>query len=105
MRIPSDLAVAGRKFWKEVTARFLFEEAHDLQRLRLACLCLDQVDALKAAIDADGAMVKGLGDTMKENPAGKALRETITCFNRTIRELGLDLENRIDTPRPPALYK
>jgi len=102
MRYPKDLKKTGRLFWKRVLAEYQLEDAHDLKRLEMACLSLEDIGAAEEQIKQDGAFVKDRYGQVKAHPAGKVIRDNRTLFCRIIRELGLDIE----TPesRPPRRY-
>jgi len=101
MKYPKDLKKTGRAFWKRVLTEYQLEEAHDLQRLQMAACCLDDIDDAEQKIETDGMFVKDRYDQLKENPAGKVVRDNRIIFCRIIRELALDLSE--DT-RPPRQY-
>ena len=101
MKYPKDLKKTGRAFWKRVLTEYQLEEAHDLTRLHMAACCLDDIDDAEGKIEQDGMFVKDRYDQLKENPAGKVVRDNRIIFCRIIRELALDLS---DDPRPPRQY-
>ena len=92
-KTPSGLKNPGKKFWKKVLGEYELSEAHDLERLKHSCQCLDEIDEFKKIVETEGRMVNG-----REHPASKAIREYTVLFSRIIRELGIDLtttESRI----------
>ena len=82
---------------------YVFNDAHDLERLKQAAFCLDEIDEAQKIVNEHGRFVKNHVGNLKENPGLKVIRDFRTLFIRIIRELGLDLENAKES-RPPALY-
>ncbi len=56
MKTPKTLGKAGKKFWKTVLEEFTLSDAHDLERLQMACSCLDSINAAQGQIEQDGAL-------------------------------------------------
>jgi len=102
MKAPKTLGKAGRKFWKTVLEEFSLTDAHDLERLTLACGCLDAIDAAQEQIEQDGAFIADRYGAVKEHPAGKVVRENKVIFCRIVREMALDIE--MPESRPPRRY-
>lgn len=102
MKIPQDLKKHGRAFWQAVQADYSMQEAHDLERLKMAARCLDDIAAAEEQIEKDGAFVRDRYGQVKEHPAGKVVREHRALFIRIIRELALDID--MPDSRPPRQY-
>lgn len=102
-KAPPGLGPKGKQFWKRVQAEIPLEEAHDLERLRLACTTLDDIEEAEKAIRAEGRYLKNRFGELRENPALKTVRDSRVVFCRIVRELGLDLEDAPES-RPPRLY-
>ena len=102
-KAPSGLGVKGKSFWHRVTSDFEFSEAHDLERLRLACQTLDDLEEAERSIRAEGRYLKNRFGELRENPALKTVRDSRVVFCRIIRELGLDIEGAPES-RPPRQY-
>lgn len=102
-KTPTGLGSRGKQFWKRVLTEIPMDEAHDLERLRLACMTLDDLDAAERNIKAEGRYLKNRFGEARENPALKTVRDSRVVFCRIIRELGLDLEDGPES-RPPRQY-
>jgi phage terminase small subunit len=100
---PKGLLKEGRKFWKQAMSQFELPCGHDLERLKMACRCLDEIDHDEGILEAEGRFIEDRFHQKREHPAGKAIRDNRTLFCRIIRELGLDLVSPED-PRPRRLY-
>lgn len=96
-KVPLGLKTPGKKFWKKVLSEYELSEAHDLERLRHACTCLDEIDEFQKIIQNEGRMINN-----REHPASKALREYKVLFSRILREIGLDLA--VSESRIPRKY-
>jgi P27 family predicted phage terminase small subunit len=102
-RAPNGLKTAGKGFWHKVLEEFVLTDAHDLERLKQSCSCLDEISDAEAVVRKEGMFVKDRFQQTREHPALKTTRDNKTLFCRIIRELGLDL-NVPDTSRPPRQY-
>ena len=102
-KCPSGLKKPGRLFWKKVMSEFVLQDAHDLKRLEQACHCLDEIQQAEDVIEKEGHFIRDRFAQTKEHPAMKTVRDTRLLFLKTIRELGLDLQNP-EPPRPPRQY-
>ena len=102
-RAPAGLEATGRRFWKKVLGEFSLVEQHDLERLLMACKCLDDIEQCERVTEQEGRFVKDRFQQMKEHPAAKAAREHKMLFIRILRELALDIAVIPDT-RIPRRY-
>lgn len=103
MKFPKYLNRSGRSFWKKVLTEFDMKDPHDLERLSLACECLDKIEEAREMIKAEGAFFVDRWNQPKEHPAQGTQRNNAILFSKLIRELGLDLETIPDS-RPPRQY-
>jgi phage terminase small subunit len=103
IRYPQHLKKPGRQFYKKVLADFDLEEAHDLERLSLACECLDKIDDARQAVKDAGPFFTDRFGQPKEHPGQKTVRDNCVLFARLIRELCLDIEQP-EEARPPRQY-
>lgn len=101
--IPKDLGPNGASFWKKCNAEFIFTKSHDIERLIIACRCLDDIAIAEQTVRDGGHFVTNRYGNVCENPAVKTILNMRKLFIQTIRELGLDL-SKIDAPRPPKRY-
>ena len=100
---PKELKAAGKKYWLQSQSEIPMTEAHDLERLLMACKCLDDLAEIEARVEKDGMFtVNRYGQTV-EHPGIKMVRDTRLLFVKIIRELGLDLVQPDDS-RPPRQY-
>ena len=102
-RAPTGLKAPGKKFWKKVLSEYEMEESHDLQRLFLACGCLDEISECEGVVAKEGRFIEDRFKQQKENPASRSIRDNKVLFCRIIRELGLDLAIPGDS-RPRRQY-
>ncbi len=102
-RPPGGLKKEGKEFWKRVLKEYEIREAHDLERLRMAGGCLDEIAEGQEVLKTTGRYIPDRYGGLRENPAAKAIRESKIIFCRIIRELGLDLEGAQES-RPPRQY-
>lgn len=103
IKMPAGLQAPGKKFWKEVMGEYKLEMTHDLERLRQACRCLDEIKIAEVVIKKDGLFIEDRFKQKREHPAAKLIRDNKTLFCRIIRELCLDVLEPGEN-RPPRLY-
>ncbi len=102
-RAPQHLKKPGRDFWKKVLNDFQMTEAHDLERLSMACECLDRMQEARDKVITDGAYFIDRWQQPKEHPAMAVQRNNAKLFTQIIRELCLDITIPEDN-RPPTRY-
>jgi len=102
-KTPSGLNTAGKKFWKKVLSEFELSETHDLERLSMACRCLDDLKEIENRVETDGKFTLNRYGAVVEHPGCKMIRDTRLLFIKIIREMGLDLVVPEDS-RPPRRY-
>jgi len=100
---PKNLGKTGRAFWKKVMSEYVLTEAHDLERLRQACKCLDDIAQAEERVKKDGPFHTDRYGGLKEHPGARVIRENRALFLRFIRELRLDLTTGPES-RPPSNY-
>jgi P27 family predicted phage terminase small subunit len=103
IRVPRGLKAAGKKFWKKVLSEYELQDSHDLERLAMACKCLDDLVEIEERVETDGRFVKNRYGTPVEHPGCKMIRDNRMLFIKIIRETGLDLTTVTDA-RPPRQY-
>lgn len=103
MKAPAGLKTPGRNFWNKAHSETVFEDAHDLERLKMACQCLDDLQVAEQQIKLDGAFIRDRYGQVKEHPAAKVIRDNRIIFCRIVRELGLDIEP-VPESRLPRRY-
>lgn len=100
---PKELKTAGKNFWKKVLSEYELSDSHDLERLSMACKCLDDLVEIEARVETDGRFVVNRYGTPVEHPGCKMIRDNRMLFIKIIRETGLDLNTATDA-RPPRQY-
>jgi phage terminase small subunit len=88
---PKGLSKAGKRFWRQALKEFELPWTHDLARLKMACRCLDEIEADETVLKTEGRFIEDRFHQKREHPAAKSIRDNKTLFCRIIRELGLDL--------------
>jgi phage terminase small subunit len=101
-KIP-DLKSRGSQFWKRVTEQYELVEEPDLERLKMACGCLDEIADCERVIKKNGLFIENRYGGLIENPAQKVIRDTRLLFVRIIREMGFDLAT-VPESRPRRRY-
>jgi P27 family predicted phage terminase small subunit len=101
---PASLGRFGRKFWVETLGTYEILDAHHLQLLENASLCLDRAASARDAIKAEGVTVKNRFGEVVAHPAANIERQSMTVFRQNLRELGLDIEapSEVRGPRRPG---
>ena len=85
---PRVLGKRGRALWRELHEQLEFD-AHESAIVLEACRTVDAIDALQAAIDADGYMSTGsMGQTVV-HPAVAELRQQQASLARLLTTLNL----------------
>jgi len=97
---PSALGPAGKKFWKKIVAEWNLDP-HHVELLAQAAKCLDRIAAAREIIDREGIIVKDRFGCSKRHPAVDVELQNKITFNRTLREIGLDVS--APENRPPRL--
>jgi hypothetical protein len=97
---PADLGGRGRKFWRATVAAFELS-AVEMELLVESCRLLDECEALRSAVDRDGATVAGSSGQVRVNPAIGELRQHRLALGRLLAQLALpDVDDRsLATPR------
>ncbi len=105
MSPPKHLSKRAKGFWRDVNARYVLE-AHDVERLRIACECIDTIDATEAAIRKDGRLIPDRYGVLKAHPAFAVGRDARQLLLRCIREMCVDVElpNEQRLPRQGRRY-
>ena len=87
---PSDLAARGRgrRFWRTITADYECS-ASELELLGEACRTLDELDALRRAVEKDGAIVAGSVGQPRPHPALTEARGLRAELRRLLDALGI----------------
>jgi len=101
--IPKGLKATGKRFWEQVTSEFELEESHDLERLKMACKCLDDLAEAEQRVNKDGMFITNRYGNTVEHPGVKIAKDMRLLFIKIIRELALDIQ--VPDSRPPRQYE
>jgi P27 family predicted phage terminase small subunit len=99
---PEGLKEKGKEFWEKVLSEYELIETHDLERLAMACKCLDNLTAAEDRVNNDGMFIKNRYGNIVEHAGLKTIKDMRLLFVKIIRELGLDLA--VPESRPPRRY-
>jgi hypothetical protein len=94
--LPDDLGVAGTALWEAVTASYELE-GHERVLLARCCRVEDALDALQAAVLADGAVVDG-----RPHPALVEARQQALLLARLLTALRLPVEGADGSEKVPS---
>ena len=85
---PSGLSARGRAFWRHAVAGY---DLSDTERELLAecCRLLDECEALRTAVGADGTTVAGSSGQPRVHPALGELRQHRLALGRLLAQLAL----------------
>jgi len=97
--VPHRLGARGRAFWRQAVAGY---ELSDTERELLAecCRLLDECEALRAAVDADGATVPGSSGQPRVHPALGELRQHRLALGKLLAQLALPDVDESTLPSP-----
>lgn len=98
---PRPLGQHGMALWQSVNSQYGIEDAAGVEFLVTACQALDRAEALKAQIDADGAVIRTKAG-LKDHPGLKHETAARSLCIRTLARLGLDLEPLRNGPGRPS---
>jgi len=76
---PSGLRALGRAFWDEIVAEFV-PSPRELQILRTAARCVDEIDRLERELRRQPLMVEGYAGQPAQIPCTRPCRSTESCF-------------------------
>lgn len=102
-KTPCGLQANGKRFYGKVLNEYEITESHDLERLFMACRCLDEISNDEGVVKKEGRFIEDRFHQRREHPAVKTIRDNKTLFCRIIRELALDITQPVDS-RPPRQY-
>lgn len=85
---PRDLAVRGRKFWRQTVEVFELSEV-ETQLLRECCRLLDECESLRERLDQDGVTVAGSTGQVRVHPALGELRQHRLALGRLLAQMAL----------------
>lgn len=96
---PKGLKVRGRGFWQRTVKAFDLSDL-ELELLAEVCRLLDEVDELRASVEAEGMTVKGSTGQLRVHPAVGELRQHRLALGRLLAQLELPDEEGESLPSP-----
>lgn len=100
---PTRLGVAGRGFWRRVTAAYEDLAPGELALLEQACRTLDVITDLEDRVVADGLTVEGSKEQLVLHPAIAETRLQRAQLSRLLDQLGLPAdEESVAAPSSPT---
>jgi P27 family predicted phage terminase small subunit len=99
---PKHLRAATRKWFSAVVADYAME-AHHVRILTLACESWDRAAQAREALAEHGLVFTDRYGCPHPRPEAAIERNSMVTYLRAVRELGLEVEQPTETPRPPAL--
>jgi hypothetical protein len=84
---PKGTGTAGERLWTAVVGEYVLEE-HELELLRQAVRCVDDLDALDAVVAKDGLVIRA-GSAPRVHPAAVERRQLRLTLARTLAALRL----------------
>lgn len=98
-KVPPGLAARGRAFWRRTVASYVLSET-EVELLGEVCRLLDECDALRSVVAADGVTVAGSAGQPRVHPALGELRQHRLAVGRLLAQLALpgDEEGTLDSP-------
>lgn len=100
-RVPGDLEKRGRGFWRTTVATFELNES-ELRLLHECCRILEEVDALRAVVKADGVTSKGSQGQTIAHPALAAMTSHRSLLGRLLAQLNLPYDEGSSTMQSPS---
>jgi hypothetical protein len=98
---PGNLGPTGSSLWRDIVAAYEFNDRGSYETLYQACSAADRAEKCRAAIDADGEVLKTRG-SVRDHPLIKHELANRAFVCRSLARLGLDLEPvRAGPGRPP----
>ena len=98
---PRRLGADGTDLWVRVMSEYRIEDTGGIELLAQACAALDRAEALAAAIEQDGAVIRDPKTGPKSHPACKDELACRAFVARTLERLGLNVEAVKPPGRPP----
>lgn len=99
---PAHLRPESSEWFREVVSEYDLER-HHLILLVSACEALDRAAGAREAIAKHGAVFTDRYGQPRARPEVQIERDSRTQFARLLRELGLDVDGPVESPRPPRV--
>lgn len=101
---PKELSNAAKELWRKIVSENENMLTHHYALLRVCLLAWDRAEAARKTLDELGVTYTDRFGAPRSRPEVAVERDSRLAFIRCMRELGLDLEETGEAPRPPALY-
>ena len=88
---PAHLSDAAKKWWRKITAEFLFDTPDSVMVLELVMECFDRQRAARELVDKEGPIILDRFGQKKQHPATIVERDAKMAMLRALRQLGLDV--------------
>ena len=88
---PKYLSPESRRLWRAITGEWMLDP-HHLHLLRCCCEALDTAERARIELAKSGDFFINRHNEIKPHPAINVQRDAIGLFNRTLKALGLDIE-------------
>src|SRR4051794_29275006 len=88
---PRHLSPEAKRWWFAVVDGYTLA-AHELLLLQSAAESWDELQAAREVVAAEGMTFRDHNDCIRPHPAVAIARDAKTSFNRTLRQLNLDVE-------------
>lgn len=95
----------GWRAWHQIHDTYEIIDPDKVLQVEQACHCLNRFHEARERVKQDGAYVLDRFQQLKPHPALQIEKDSITLFNRIIRELGLNFDAPAEEyPRTARLY-
>ena len=101
-RPPAHLRGPTAAWWQSVVDGFELEP-HHVRVLTLAAEAWDRTEQAREALAAHGLTYSDRFDQPRARPEVAIERDSRIAFCRCLRELALDIEPPVESPRPPQI--
>ena len=89
---PRPLGQCGASLWQRVQREYAVTDCGGVEMLTQICEAVDRLRALRAAIDADGEVIRNRAGVPRAHPALRDEVQLRAFVVRTIEKLGLNFE-------------
>ncbi|MGI8433750.1 MAG: P27 family phage terminase small subunit [Nocardioidaceae bacterium] len=87
-RAPAGLSRRSGSFWRATVSAYDLSTS-EVELLAEVCRCIDEIDLLQVALDAQGVTVTGSSGQPRVNPAVGEVRQHRLALARLVRQLAL----------------
>jgi hypothetical protein len=98
---PRKLGVQALSVWNRILTEYVIDDAPGLELLYQCCCACEQIERMRAQIEADGEMIR-VGRGYREHPLLKAELANRAYVSRALAKLGLAPDSLRSPGRPPG---